>query len=725
VTIKEHNDNNNLNEKIILKVAEALQNDVGRNIVRADSKTRKHLGVTSGDIVEVIGKKRSAAIIWQARPQDEGLDIIRMDGYIRKNVGVAIGDKVKIKKAETKPATKIVLAPLQSIKYSPGFDTYIKKRLIGRPVGKGDTIHIAVFGASFPLVAIITQPAGIVQITESTEFTLKTEPAQMPSVPNVKYEDVGGLKEAVRKIREMVELPLRHPELFEKLGIEPPKGVLLYGSPGTGKTLLAKAVANESDAHFISINGPELTSKFVGESEQKLRSLFEEAEKNAPSIIFMDELDAIAPKREEVSGEVEKRMVSQLLTLLDGLKARGQIIIIGATNRPNAIDPALRRPGRFDREIEIGIPDREDRKEILQIHTRNMPLEKDVDLEKIANITHGYTGADLSSLTKEAAMRALRRILPKINFEEEIIPQEILDSLRVLKDDFIDAMRDIRPSALREVFVERPNVKWEDVGGMEEAKQQVKEAVELPLKNPEVFKKMGIRPMKGILLVGVPGTGKTLLAKAVATESEANFISIKGPEILSKWVGESEKAVREIFRKARQASPCIVFIDELDSIAIRRGGGEGSNVGERVVDTLLTEIDGLVIAKDIVVIGATNRPDILDPALLRSGRFDRIIEVPLPDEKARLEILKVHTRNMPLTKDVDLNKLAKELEGVTGADIENMCREAGMEAIREDLKAKDIKAKHFELARERVKLSVTKKYKEHMDKFKSNMTMFG
>jgi transitional endoplasmic reticulum ATPase len=414
-----------------------------------------------------------------------------------------------------------------------------------------------------------------------------------------------------------------------------------------------------------------------------------------------------------------------LLTLLDGLKARGQIIIIGATNRPNAIDPALRRPGRFDREIEIGIPDREDRKEILQIHTRNMPLEKDVDLEKIANITHGYTGADLSSLTKEAAMRALRRILPKINFEEEIIPQEILDSLRVLKDDFIDAMRDIRPSALREVFVERPNVKWEDVGGMEEAKQQVKEAVELPLKNPEVFKKMGIRPMKGILLVGVPGTGKTLLAKAVATESEANFISIKGPEILSKWVGESEKAVREIFRKARQASPCIVFIDELDSIAIRRGGGEGSNVGERVVDTLLTEIDGLVIAKDIVVIGATNRPDILDPALLRSGRFDRIIEVPLPDEKARLEILKVHTRNMPLTKDVDLNKLAKELEGVTGADIENMCREAGMGAIREDLKAKDIKAKHFELARERVKLSVTKKYKEHMDKFKSNMTMFG
>lgn len=711
---------------VILKVAEALQNDIGRNIVRADSNARKKLGVTSGDIVEIIGKKRSAAIIWQARPQDEGLDIIRMDGYVRKNVGVAIGDKVKVRKAEVRPATKVVLAPLQPIKYSPGFDTYIKKRLIGRPIVKGDTIHIAVFGASFPLVAVIVQPSGIVQINENTEFILKTEPAQLPKVPDVRYEDIGGLKEAVRKIREMVELPLRHPELFERLGIEPPKGVLLYGPPGTGKTLLAKAVANESDAHFISIAGPELVSKFVGESEHRLREIFEEAEKNAPSIIFMDELDAIAPKREEVTGEVEKRMVSQLLTLMDGLKARGEVIVIGATNRPNAIDPALRRPGRFDREIEIGVPDRQGRKEILQIHTRNMPLDKDVDLNELAALTHGYTGADISSLTKEAAMRALRRILPKINLEEEIIPQEILDSLKVTKADFLDAMKDIRPSALREVFVERPNVKWEDVGDLEKVKQSIKEAIELPLKHPEVFERMGIRPVKGILLIGLPGTGKTLLAKAVATESEANFISIKGPEVLSKWVGESEKAVREIFRKARQAAPCIIFIDEIDAIAMRRGVGVGdSRVTERIVDTLLTEMDGLVTAKDIVVIAATNRPDILDPALLRSGRFDRVIEIPLPDEKARYEILKVHTRNMPLGKDVDLKKLAKETEGFTGADIENLCREAGMEAIREDINAKEVKAKHFNNAKKKIRPSVTKKYKEHMESFKKNMTMFG
>lgn len=719
-------ENNDKKETVMLKVAEALQTDVGRNIVRADSKARKKLGVTSGDIVEIIGKKRSAAIIWQARPQDEGLDIIRMDGYIRKNVGVAIGDKVKVKKAVSRIATKVILAPLQQIKYSPGFDTYIKKRLIGRPIIKGDTIHIAVFGASFPLVAIVTQPSGIVQINENTEFILKTEPAQLPQVPNVRYEDIGGLKEAVRKIREMVELPLRHPELFERLGIEPPKGVLLYGSPGTGKTLLAKAVANESDAHFISIAGPELVSKFVGESEHKLREIFEDAEKNSPSIIFMDELDAIAPKREEVTGEVEKRMVSQLLTLMDGLKTRGQVIVIGATNRPNAVDPALRRPGRFDREIEIGVPDRQGRKEILQIHTRNMPLDKDIDFDELAGITHGYTGADISSLTKEAAMRALRRILPKINLEEEIIPEEILSELKVTKEDFMDAMKDIRPSALREVFVERPNVKWDDVGDLKEAKQNVREAVDLPIKHPEVFERMGIRPVKGILLVGLPGTGKTLLAKAVATESEANFISIKGPELLSKWVGESERAVREIFRKARQAAPCIIFIDEIDSIAIRRGAGMNSNVvSERVVDTLLTEMDGLVTAKDVVVIAATNRPDILDPALLRSGRFDVIIEIGLPDEKARYEILKIHTKNMPLAKDVNLKAIAKETEGFTGADIENMCREAGMEAIRKNIKAKEVTAKDFKFAKAKIKPSATKKYKEHLESFKKNITMFG
>jgi len=710
---------------IILKVAEALQNDVGRNIVRADSRSRKKLGVTSGDIVEIIGKKKSAAIIWQARPQDEGLDIIRMDGYIRKNVSIGIGEKVKIKKATVKRAVKVVLAPLQPIKYSPGFDTYIKKRLIGRPIVKGDTIHIAVFGASFPLIAVVTQPSEIIQINENTEFVLKTEPAEIPHVPNVRYEDIGGVKEAVKKIREMVELPLRHPELFERLGIESPKGVLLYGAPGTGKTLLAKAVANESEAHFISIAGPELVSKFVGESEQKLREIFEEAEKNAPSIIFMDELDAIAPKREEVTGEVEKRMVSQLLTLMDGLKARGQIIVIGATNRENAIDPALRRPGRFDREIEIGVPDRKGRKEILQIHTRNMPLDKNINLENFANITHGYTGADISSLSKEAAMRALRRILPKINLQEEIIPQEILDSLKVTKDDFFNAMKEIRPSALREVFVERPNIKWEDVGDLEKAKKQIREAVELPLSNPEVFEKMGIRPIKGILMIGLPGTGKTLLAKAIATESEANFISIKGPEVLSKWIGESERTVREIFRKARQAAPCIIFIDEIDAISMRRGADIGSKVTERVVDTLLTELDGLTTAKDVVVIAATNRPDIVDPALLRSGRFDMIIEIPVPNEKARYEILKVHTKNMPLAKNINLKKFAKETEGFTGADIENLCREAGMEAIREDINNKNITQKHFMNAKNSIKLSVTKTYKKHMDSFKKNLGMFG
>ena len=703
-----------------LKVAEALQTDVGRNIARVDSTVRERLNLTSGDVLEIRGKKITAAIVWQARPQDEGLGIIRIDGYIRQNAGVAIGDKITVRKAEVKEAKKIVLSPMQPIKYSPGFDDYVKKRLIGRPMTRGDTLFIGVFGTSFPLTAAVVQPAGITVISDKTELILKTEPVHAMAIPQISYEDIGGLKNAIQKIREMVELPLRHPELFEKLGIEPPKGVLLHGPPGTGKTLLAKAVANESDAHFISIGGPELVSKFVGESEKHMRDVFKEAEDNAPSIIFMDELDAIAPKRAEVTGEVERRMVSQLLTLMDGLQARGQVIVIGATNRPNALDPALRRPGRFDREIEIGIPDRNARKEILQIHTRNMPLGKDFNVNELANITHGYTGADIQMLVKEAAMRSLRRLLPKIDLEQDYIPPDVLDTIRVTRSDFFDALKEIHPSALREVFIERPNVRWDDVGDLDHAKQALKEAIELPIKNPKLFERMGIRPVKGILLVGLPGCGKTLLAKAVATETEINFISIKGPEVLSKWVGESERAVREIFRKARTASPCIIFIDEIDAIAPSRGSGMDSHVTERVVDTLLTEIDGLANIKGIVVIAASNRPDILDPALLRAGRFDRIIDIKPPDEKARLEILKIHTHKMPLAKDVNLKELAKLTENYSGADIENLCREAGMEAIRENIKAKLISMKHFKKALKIIKPTINKTYFERMKRFKES-----
>jgi len=706
-----------MTEGIELKVAEALQNDVGRGIVRIDSRARKLLNVTTGDIVEIKGKKSTAAVVWQAHPQDEGLNIIRMDGYLRQNTGVGLGDKVFIKKAELKDAKKIVLAPSQPMKYSPGFDQFIKKKLLGRAITKGDTIFVGVFGTSFPLQAVVVQPQGIVLVKEGTEVVLKEEPMkEMGKIAEITYEDIGGLKEEVQKIREMVELPLRHPELFERLGIEPPKGVLIHGPPGTGKTLLAKAVANESEANFIHIAGPELVSKFVGESEERLRQVFKDAEENAPSIIFMDEIDAIAPKREEVTGEVERRMVSQLLTLMDGLKSRGQVIVIGATNRPNAIDPALRRPGRFDREIEIAVPDRNSRKEILQIHTRNMPLAEDVNLDEIANVTHGYTGADISSLAKEAAMKALRRVLPSINLEEEFIPHQILENLKVTREDFANAMNEIQPSALREVFLEVPNVKWSDIGGLENVKRELMEAIELPLKKPEVFAKMGIRPVKGILLVGLPGTGKTLFAKAVATESEANFISVKGPEFLSKWVGESEKAVREIFRKARSAAPCIVFIDEIDAVASIRGIDEGSRVTERVVNSLLTELDGLQNLKNVVVLAATNRPDILDSALLRPGRFDRIIEIPPPDEKTRLEIFKVHTRNMPLAEDVDLAELAAKTENFTGADIEGVCREAGMNAIREGVDK--VTAAHFAEALKSARPSITGSRVEAIKKFK-------
>ncbi len=706
---------------IELTVADALVTDSGRSIARIDSKSRKLLNVTSGDIIEIKGKiKSSAAIVFQSHPSDEGLSFVRIDGYLRQNLGVGIGDKVFISKAEVKDAERVVIAPPPSQRppLSPDFSEYAKRRLEGRPLTKGDSIPIPMFGLVFNFLVVQVAPHGIVRVSNLTNLTVKEEPVSesLVKIADVHYEDIGGLDDAKQKIREMVELPIRYPELFERLGIEPPKGVLLYGPPGTGKTLLAKAVANESDANFISISGPELVSKFVGESEEKLREIFKNANEKAPTVIFMDEIDAIAPKREEATNEVERRMVSQLLTLMDGMPPRGQVIILAATNRPEAIDPALRRPGRFDREIEIGVPNRNARKEILQIHTRNMPLGKDVSIDELSDITHGYTGADLNALVREAAMSTLRSLLPKIA-DKQSIPSEILMNLKVVRENFMDALRNIQPSALREVFVERPNVHWSDIGALDKAKEELREAVELPLKQPEVFEKMGIRAIKGILLVGPPGTGKTLLAKAVATEREANFISIKGPEVLSKYVGESEKTVREIFRKARQASPCIVFIDEIDAIAKSRDGFDNdSRVSERVVDTLLTEMDGLQELKNVIVLAATNRPEDMDPALLRPGRFDKIIDIPMPNQEARLLIFKVHTRRMPLDKTVVLEDLASLTENYTGAEIENICREAGMNAIR--AKRDAITNADFEKALREVKPAIPKEVTERIKRFK-------
>jgi len=711
---------------IQLKVAEAKQQrDVGRGIARIDSAAMKAIGVTVGDVVEIIGKKNTAAKAWPAYPEDQGLGLIRIDGFIRKNCGVSINEFVTVRKANVSYAKSVKLAPVDiRISVDSDFVRFVKDRLIDRPCTRGDTILITMLGHSVPFTVVNTRPSGIVKIAPTTEITILSEPVpELEITTRTTYEDIGGLDEAIRRIREMVELPLRHPEIFQRLGIDPPKGVLLHGPPGCGKTLLARAVANESDANFYAINGPEIMSKFYGESEARLRKTFEEAERNAPSIIFIDEIDAIAPKRSEVTGEVERRVVAQLLALMDGLKGRGNVIVIGATNRPEALDPALRRPGRFDREIEIGIPDRDGRLEILQIHTRGMPLAEDVDLEKLADITHGYTGADLAALCREAAMKALRRYLPKIDLEEKRIPKEILDQMVVTMEDFLASYREITPTAMREVYIETPNVHWDDIGGLEEVKQRLKEAVEWPLKNPEAFRRMGITPPKGILLYGPPGCGKTLLARAVATESEANFISVRGPEIFSKWVGESEKAIREIFRKARMAAPSIIFFDEIDAIAPSRGLGFGdSRVTERVISQLLTEIDGLIALQNVVVIGATNRPDILDTALLRPGRFDRRIYVPPPDYEARLEILKIKTREMPLAEDVNLEELARKMEGYSGADIDSVCREAAINALRRDIDAKEVTLADFEEAMSSVAPSITpdmeKWYKDMERRFK-------
>ena len=704
-------------KEVQLRVAEARQRDIGRKIARLDSKAIRELGLSPGDLVEIIGKRSTLAIVWPPYKEDDGMGLIRIDGEVRRNAGVSVGDYVRVAKANAKPATKIVLAPFESLPFVGDFARIVRSQLLNLPVMKGDIIVIPVLGMGVELKVTSTSPTNAVIVTENTVVEVSTTPVRrVEEVGGITYEDIGGLHEELQRIREMVELPLKHPELFRHLGIDPPKGVILYGPPGCGKTLIAKAIANETGAHFISINGPEIMSKFYGESEARLREVFQEAEQNAPSIIFIDELDAIAPKRGEVTGEVERRVVSQLLTLMDGLKTRGQVIVIGATNRIEAVDPALRRPGRFDREIRIGVPDRNGRKEIFQIHTRRMPLAEDVDLDELADITHGFTGADIAALCREAAMSALRRFLPKIDLEKETIPAEILEQIKVTREDFTNALRIVQPSALREVILEIPNVRWEDVGNLEQVKQELKEAVEWPLKYPDVFKRLGIRPPRGILLYGPPGTGKTLLAKAVATESEANFISVKGPEVLSKWVGESEKAIREIFRKARETAPCIIFFDELDAIAPRRGMHTDAGVTDRIVNQILTEMDGIQILKGVVVIGATNRPDILDPALLRPGRFDRVIYVPPPDVEGRYQIFQIHTREMPLDDDVDLRKLAEMTEGYTGADIEAVCREAALTAARENLNIKKVSMRHFVAALEKVKPSITPEQRREYEK---------
>lgn len=669
-----------MNDQIVLRVAEAYHRDAGKSIARISLDIINRLGLKNGDVVEIQGRNKVCAIAWPGNPGDAP-DIIRIDGNLRSNLGVGIDDRVFVRRTEVKPARRVLLAPTRSIRLIGG-PQYLLRILEGRPVTKGEQIRIEMITNSLVMVVVSTTPSGPVVITRDTVINITSEQIEGFQYRDVTYEDIGGLSREIRAIREMVELPLRHPEVFQKLGITPPKGVLLHGPPGTGKTLIARAVASETDATFTAISGPEIMSRYYGESEQRLRQIFEDAQKSAPSIIFIDEIDSIAPKREEVLGDLERRVVAQLLSLMDGLTSRGEVIVIAATNRPNALDPALRRGGRFDREVEIGIPNKNGRLEILYVHTRGMPLEESLDLSEIAEMTHGFVGADLASLCKEAAMHTISRILPDLDVEEEI-PPEILDQLKVSREDFLAAMKKIEPSAMREVLVEIPEVHWSDIGGLEEAKQALREAVEWPIMYPEAFEAVGIRPPRGVLLYGPPGTGKTMIARAVATESQLNFISIKGPELMSKWVGESERAVREVFRKAKQAAPALIFFDEIDSIVPARDSGRDSNVTERVVSQLLTEIDGLVELKDVVVLAATNRPDLIDPSLLRPGRFDRMIYIPMPDRAARKKIFEIYMRRMPVADDVDIDELAARTEGYTGADIEMICREAGMLALRE------------------------------------------
>ncbi|TGC09714.1 CDC48 family AAA ATPase [Methanolobus halotolerans] len=707
-----------MTEEITVSVGQAYPRDVGRGIARLDKDLMQSIGVISGDIVEIGNKEKCYAIVWPGYLDDAGKDIIRIDGNLRNNAKVGIDDRATVRKVAATEAERIVLAPTRETRLVGGA-RFILRILEGRPITKGQSIRVEAVNNPISFVVLSTKPSGPVIVSRNTQIQLRESTVVQESVAGqITYEDIGGLKRELGLVREMIELPLKHPELFEKLSIDPPKGVLLFGPPGTGKTLIARAVASETDANFTSVSGPEIVSKYYGESEQKLREIFEDAEKNAPSIVFIDEIDSIAPKRDEVVGEMERRVVAQLLSLMDGLASRGKVIVIGATNRPNSIDEALRRGGRFDREIEVGIPDAEGRLQILFVHTRGMPLEQGLALEEIAGVTHGFVGADVSSLCKEAAMHALRRLLPELKIDdvEDEIPPEFMEKLIVTRKDFDDALKNIEPSAMREVFVEVPSVKWDDIGGLENAKQELAEAVEWPLKFPELFDAVGTRPPRGIMLFGPPGTGKTMLAKAVATESEANFISIKGPELLSKYIGESERAVRETFRKAKQAAPTVIFFDEIDAMASERGSSTDAHASERVVSQILTEIDGVEELKDVVIVAATNRPDIVDPALLRPGRFDRLIYVRPPDKKGREKIFRIHLSNKPLADDVNVRELSEMTDSYVGSDIEAICREASMLALREvvtpgvsreeiktRIKGIKVTSEHFRKATKRVK----------------------
>jgi len=724
-----------------LRIVEALQDDAYKGVARIDGALMRKLGVERGDIIKISGGRETYSVVDVAYPADMGEDIIRIDGITRRNCKAGIGDSVEVVRAEVVRAKKITIAPIQQGMIVKAEPDALRKGLLGKPIVKGDILVLGgaqrrkdlmsedmgdFFGdmlnqmgmgvpgnfSQLRFGVISTNPSAPCVVTEDTQINLsnKAVSTEEDNIPEITYEDIGGLSGEVKKVRELVELPLKRPEIFSRLGIEPPKGVLLYGSPGTGKTLLARAVANESDANFIVINGPEIMSKFYGDSEKKIREIFDDAEKNAPSIVFIDEIDAVAPKREDSQGEVEKRVVSQLLTMMDGLQSRGRVVVIGATNRPNAVDPALRRPGRFDREVEISVPDRDGRLQILKIHTRNMPLTKDVDLEELASRTHGFVGADLESLAKEAAMVVLRRNIHKFKMDDdEEIPDEVLKELKITKNDFMEGLKVVRPSAMREVLVETPDVNWGDIGGVDKVKQELREVVEWPLKYVESFNRMGIKSPRGILLYGPPGTGKTLLAKAVANESEANFIQIKGPSLLSMWVGKSEEGVRKIFERARQVSPCVVFFDEIDSLASKRGThGAGGKVTENVLNQLLAEMDGIEDLSNVIVIGATNRPDILDPALIRPGRFDRVVYVPIPESEGRKEILMIHTENMPIRdKSEVIGRISEETEGYTGADLEALVREAAMLALRENIDCDVVTKRHFEEAMKKVGPSVS------------------
>ena len=669
--------------KIVLNVAETTHEDIGTSRVRIDSKSMFELGLNDGEYVLIQGSNKVLARVYRVESQDENLGIIRMDSSLRNNAKASLGDEVQVEKVEVIEAKRVEIAPTQEVRFSGDPTEIFKNKLLAKPILKGNVVNFNIMGSTLHYIVTKTTPKGYVRVTANTELKVSekvTNPKDI-KVPSITYDEIGGLKEEVGAIREMIEIPMKHPEVFERIGISPPKGVLLHGPPGTGKTLLAKALANELDAHFITINGPEIMSKFYGESEKQLREIFEDAEKQAPSIVFLDEIDSIAPNRNETQGEAERRVVAQLLTLMDGLKGRGNVVVIAATNRPNSIDPALRRPGRFDREIPINPPSREGRKEILEVHTRGMPLSEDVNLEVIANQTHGFTGADLEVLTKEAAMKALKKYIPDLVKFEGTVPTNVLETIKVTQQHFEEALHHVEPSAMREVLIQKPNVKFSDIGGLEEAKRALYEEVEMPLKEPEAFKEAGIKAPKGVLLTGPPGTGKTLLAKAVASECEANFISVKGPELVSKWVGESEKAIREMFKKAKQVAPSVIFFDEFDSIASVRGASM-NGVNDKIVNQLLTELDGVEELSGVSIIAATNRVDLIDEALKRPGRLDSIIEIGLPDLKTREAIFKIHTKNMPLHKDVDVKKLAKAVGEVSGAVIEGVCQKAGLLALR-------------------------------------------